>query len=163
MARSTFFQRYNCILLILCITSVLSSPITTDLQIRQPSTTDLETRQSLNCNDLAAPFDSSCWGTSGLNVPDFLRRWKQNTPTCQGVYSTNATENTTACCTQQESWSICFLRIAYRKSGYDCSEINLGSCTWTLANIQGTTNVGPTNYALRNIYCKSFSQRMSLR
>ena len=47
----------------------------------------------------------TCWYQ--LDIPAYLMQWDETHPTC------NATANEADCCISGESWSMCFMRLAY--------------------------------------------------
>ena len=86
----------------------------------------LETRQVVNCTDLQASFDSSCWQT--LNLEGYLNDpetgWNRTAAICTGD------EDDAACCLPTEPWTTCYLRLAHGFPGTDCSEINPQDCSY---------------------------------
>ncbi|KAG7005643.1 hypothetical protein G7Y79_00018g044500 [Physcia stellaris] len=134
-----FLRLLSCSYLLPTLRSVLASPI--------PETT-LQNRYTVDCTDLAADFDYTCWATLGLS--DYLispeTGWMYTTPNC--------TEDSSGanCCKPDEPWSTCYLHLAHGVAGDDCSEINPQSCTY-----DATLDVDPkiaaqVRYVMRNIY-----------
>ena len=113
---------------------------------------DIEKRD-VNCKGgNGAVYDTSCWNT--LNMTDWIKNWNATTPTCSG--SADGSD----CCgpsnNPSEPWSTCFLRLALANADYDCSQINLKSCSlegFQLASKYNLSNDMPQyRYAVRNIY-----------
>ncbi|KAI9706724.1 MAG: hypothetical protein M1836_003735 [Candelina mexicana] len=75
------------------------------------------------CLDLGNEFDSRCWEILGLS--EWLRTWKKTTPVC----GPSATHH---CCTPEEPWTTCFMRIGYGGPGSYCIQINENSCQYSL-------------------------------
>jgi len=67
--------------------------------------TQLPSRQLVDCNDLSATPDPSCW--AGLDVSNYLTtNWTKAGTTC-----TDQTDDAT-CCGANELWANCFIRLA---------------------------------------------------
>ena len=134
-----------CLHLLSMLPSMIASPI--------PETT-LQRRQTVNCTDLKADFDSSCWVTLGLS--DYLIHpqtgWTFTTPSC--------TENSSGanCCKPDEPWSTCYLHLAHGVAGDDCSEINPQSCTWDASLDVDPSIAAQVRYVMRNIYSKPLNR-----
>lgn len=100
-------------------------------------------RQSVNCTDLQASTDSSCW--QGLQLTNWLTNWNTTTPVC------GPNEDDADCCQSTEPWTTCFLRLA-RNNG-DCSQINIQTCSWN-SLLQVSSDIAPeVFYIIKNIYC----------
>ena len=131
----------SCVYLVYLLPSIVASPIPESL---------LQHRQTVNCTDLKADFDASCWMTLGLS--DYLEYpetgWMYTTPKCsEGQSGAN-------CCMPDVPWTTCYLHLAHGVSGADCSEINPQACSW-----DPTLDVDPSiapqvRYVMRNIYSK---------
>ena len=99
-----------------------------------------------------AVYDTSCWNT--LNMSSWLQNWNATTSRCSG------SADGSNCCgpsnNPNEPWSTCFLRLALSDSDYDCSQINLKSCSlegFVLASrYNGSIDMPRYRYAVRNIY-----------
>ena len=125
-----------------------------------PTSTDdhlpkLEDRD-IDCNGgNGAVYDNSCWNT--LNMTSWLQNWNATTSRC------NNSGDGSNCCgpsnNPNEPWSTCFLRLALSNSDYDCSQINLKSCSlegFVLASKWNASDDMPRyRYAVRNIYGES--------
>lgn len=77
-----------------------------------------------------------------------LPGWAYTTPKC------DAKQDGLGCCTDDETWSTCFIRLGRGLAGADCNVVNAQKCTWdnTL-----DTNIDPAvfpkvRYVLKNIY-----------
>ena len=127
-------------------TLLASSIITTALAFphHNPDASSLEPR-SINCTDLGAPLDASCWAT--LDLSDWLTNWNNTTPTC------TQDQDGAACCLVGEAWNRCFLRLAHGSAGSDCTNINMQGCTWT-QYLAVSHDIAPqVFYIMTNIYC----------
>ena len=131
---------FNFFALSCVITSSLAIPYQYDGSI-----TSLKAR-SVNCSDLHAPTDSSCW--QGLNLTAWLTNWNQTTPTC------NDDQDGANCCQVGEAWNKCFLRLARGSSGSDCTQINAQACTWSQYEYLAVDqDIAPqVFYVMTNIY-----------
>ena len=132
----------SCLCLLSVVPLAIASPI--------PETI-LHRRQAVNCTDLSADFDSSCWATLGLS--DYLiypqTGWMFTTPSC--------TEDSSGanCCKPDEPWSTCYLHLAHGVAGDDCSEINPQFCTWDASLDVDPSIAAQVRYVMRNIYSGS--------
>ena len=86
----------------------------------------LAPRQTTDCNstDSETLYDASCWAS--LDLTNWLSSWHApNTCTDPG--------NGTNCCLEDETWSVCFLRLGTGDSGYNCTQIsvNTNDCTYS--------------------------------
>lgn len=100
--------------------------------------------QSVNCTDLRASTDASCWET--LNLTAWLTNWNQTTPTC------SEDQDDADCCDIGEAWNKCFLRLGHGASGSDCTEINAQACSWT-QYLNVDRSIAPqVFYIMTNIY-----------
>ena len=110
--------------------------------------TALQTRQTVNCTDLGANFDSSCWITLGLSgylsYPE--TGWMYTTPNC------TEDQSGANCCKPDQPWSTCYLRLAHGYSGQDCSKINPTACTWDPTLAVDPKIAAEVRYVSRNIY-----------
>ena len=120
-----------------------SSVLLTSLASASPL---LNQRQTSDCVDSRAIFSSSCWDT--LDIPKYLNNWIKMTPKCEG------NGDGSSCCTADEPWSTCFLRLAHGIAGADCSEISFAKCSWdpTLASDLPPAIKPQVRYVMRNIY-----------
>ena len=138
-------QLSSCLCMLSTLLSVIASPI--------PETI-LQRRQTVNCTDLNADFDSSCWATLGLS--DYLiypqTGWMFTTPSC------SEDSSDTNCCKPDEPWSTCYLHLAHGVAGSDCSEINPQSCTWDPSLDVNPSIAAQVRYVMRNIYSRSFDR-----
>lgn len=69
----------------------------------------------VECDILTTGLSPSCW--DALNMNAWFREWLAST-------SPNATSGAAVRCRDQESWSVCFLRLSLGVTGRDCSTIN---------------------------------------
>lgn len=83
-----------------------------------------EIRQVVNCTDPNAIASGSCWDE--LHLADYLTKWNDNRPICTTVDGTP--EDGANCCAFNEVWSTCFIRLAMGNHGYNCININEGTC-----------------------------------
>lgn len=109
---------------------------------------DLDIRQVVNCTDLKASFDSSCWNTLDLegylDDPDI--GWNRTTATCIGD------EDDATCCLSTEPWTTCYLRLAHGFPGTDCSEINAQDCSYD-SSLAVNPRIAPyVAYTTKTIY-----------
>lgn len=119
-----------------------------------PLSSPLQNRADVNCSDTKAPFDASCWKT--LGVEDYLKKWNQSTPICSSSNYVASSNSSSDCCTPDELWSVCFMRLRYGQAGHDCSKINPQSCSWNYFNGTSLGNDAATkNYVLRAIYSRT--------
>lgn len=129
----------SCLCLLSALPFVAASPI--------PETT-VQTRQVVNCTDLEANFDSSCWTTLGLSryleYPE--TGWIFTTPKC------TEDQGGANCCKPDQPWSTCYLRLAHGYPGQDCSEINSQACTWDATLAVDPRIAAEVRYVIRNIY-----------
>lgn len=121
-----------------------SSVLLTSLASASPV---LSQRQKPDCVNPRASFSSSCWTT--LDIPQYLDNWIKTTPNCER----NGGDGS-SCCTVDEAWSTCFLRLAHGVAGADCSEISAPTCSWdpTLASNLPPAIKPQVRYVVRNIY-----------
>ena len=102
-------------------------------------------RQSVNCTDPDAITSGSCWDV--LHLDEYLANWNQNRPICQTTGGT--LEDGAHCCAFNEVWSTCFIRLAMGNHGYNCVNINEGTCP----NFQVDASVAPeVRYILGTMY-----------
>ncbi len=123
-----------------CLHSAAASPIYTD-----SSTANLETRNTYNCTNLRADPSPICWDE--LDISDYLAGWNRITPTCEvsGGDGSN-------CCTSEEPWTTCFLRLSYGAAGSDCTTVNLQECTLRPLSPNLDASIAPkVGYVVRNI------------
>ena len=122
----------------------LSYIITSSYAVPYDSSATLQAR-SVNCSDLHAPTDSTCW--QGLDLTAWLTNWNKTTPTC------NEDQDGADCCQVGEAWNRCFLRLAHGSAGSDCTQINAQACTWN-QYLAVDRNIAPqVFYVMTNIYC----------
>ncbi len=87
------------------------------------------------------PYDSSCYGTLGISA------WLQNSTNCCGPRGN-----------PNEPWSTCFLRLSLANADYDCSQINVKSCSLEAFQLaQGINDIAQTRYVVRNLFCEFVS------
>lgn len=104
-----------------------------------PATTSTNTT-SPNCTDLSSSTGAtypSCWDSLGMN--DWMFTWSFRTETCE----------------HEETWSTCFLRLAYGSAGYSCS--TLGSLNCSAPRLGGPVTDTRVFYGAFNIYGKHHS------
>ena len=113
----------------------------------------VETRQLIDCRDMAAEFDESCWATLGLSdyLLDPVTGWNVTTRRCSMVDDGTDSDGSD-CCKGDEAWSKCFLRLAHGVAGSDCSEINAQVCTWDSTLAVAPSIAPQVRYVMRNIY-----------
>ena len=97
------------------ITLVASSPI---------AVPHIQRRQSVNCTDPNAITSGSCW--EELHLAEYLTSWNTNRPICSTDFGT--LQDGANCCAPNEVWSTCFIRLALGNHGYNCININEGTC-----------------------------------
>lgn len=73
----------------------------------------------VDCHNQGSMFMSDCWTLLGIS--DYLTEWNQTTPVCP---------DSSRCCSGDEPWSTCFLRLARGLGGQDCTTVNDQPCTW---------------------------------
>lgn len=109
---------------------------------------DLDIRQVVDCTDLKASFDSSCWNT--LNLKGYLNNpetgWNRTAPICIGD------EDDAACCLPTEPWTTCYLRLAHGFPGTDCSEINAQDCSYNPSLAVDPRIASFVAYTVKTIY-----------
>ena len=102
-------------------------------------------RQGVNCTDPNAITSGSCWDV--LHLAEYLTKWNQNRPICQTVAGT--LEDGAHCCAPNEVWSTCFIRLSIGNHGYNCANINEGTCP----NFEVDASVAPeVRYILGTMY-----------
>ena len=136
--------------LIITFSFIDSSPL--------PIPDSVDTRQVVNCTDLKASFDSSCWET--LNLEGYLNDpetgWNRTAAICAGD------EDDAACCLPTEPWTTCYLRLAHGFPGTDCSEINAQDCSYN-PSLAVDPRIAPyVAYTMKTIY-GTYSQRSLLK
>ena len=105
-------------------------------------------RQGVNCTDADAITSGSCWDV--LHLDEYLTKWNQNKPICQTIAGT--LEDGAHCCAFNEAWSTCFIRLAIGNHGYNCVNINEGTCP----NFDVDASVAPeVRYILGTMYSES--------
>ena len=107
----------------------------------------LERRQGVNCTDPDAIASGSCW--DALHLADYLTDWNKNRPICKTIDGT--LEDGAQCCAPTEAWSTCFIRLAMGNHGYNCININEGTCPLFQVSENTTAEV---RYILGTMYCK---------
>ena len=124
---------------LVAITLVASSPI------RGPP---LQRRQAVNCTDPNAITSGSCW--EELHLAEYLTNWNKDRPICTTIDGTP--EDGANCCAFNEVWSTCFIRLAMGNHGYNCININPGTCP----NFQVSASTTPeVRYILGTMYSES--------
>ena len=125
--------------ILVAVTLVTSSPIIGSHPQR---------RQSVNCTDPDAIASGSCW--EELHLAEYLTNWNKNRPICKTTDGT--TEDGAHCCAFNEVWSTCFIRLAIGNHGYNCLNINEGTCP----NFQVSAKTAPeVRYVLGTMYSES--------
>ncbi len=121
----------------------------------------LQERQTYNCTDLSAAFNSQCW--QELQLSNFLlgggewgEGWNKSTRVCDSQ-STDINDNDgTNCCLPTEAWTTCFLRLAQGGGTQDCSQINAQFCSMPSENALSAglaDSIRPeVQYIQKNIY-----------
>ena len=114
----------------------------------------LEDRDASCTGDPSIPYDSSCYGTLGISA--WLQNWTVTTQRCSSA------QNGSNCCgpsgNPNEPWSTCFLRLSLANADYDCSQIDVKSCSlegFQLA--RGINDTAQTRYVVRNLFCEFVS------
>lgn len=128
---------------------------------REPDLPLQEKRQTVNCTDLSAAFNSQCW--QELQLSNFLLGggewgvgWNKSTRVCD-TQSTDVNNNDGAnCCLPGEAWTTCFLRLAQGGGTQDCSQINAQFCSMPSENALSAglaDSIRPeVQYIQKNIY-----------
>ena len=128
---------------------------------REPDLPLQEKRQTVNCTDLSAAFNSQCW--QELQLSNFLlgggewgEGWNKTTRVCD-TQSTDVNNNDgTNCCLPGEAWTTCFLRLAQGGGTQDCSQINAQFCSMPSENALSAglaDSIRPeVQYIQKNIY-----------
>ncbi|KAF6217756.1 hypothetical protein HO133_006583 [Letharia lupina] len=105
----------------------------------------LQRRQGVNCTDPNAITSGLCW--EELHLAEYLTDWHTNRPICSTIYGT--LEDGANCCAPNEVWSTCFIRLAIGNHGYNCININEGTCP----NFQVGASIAPqVRYILGTMY-----------
>lgn len=105
----------------------------------------LQRRQGVNCTDPNAVTSGSCW--EGLHLAEYITNWNKNRPICKTIDGTP--EDGATCCASNEVWSTCFIRLAMGNHGYNCININEGTCP----NFQvGASTAAEVRYILGTMY-----------
>ena len=122
--------------------------LTATLVVSLPLAPSLLKSRLVNCSDLGASFDQTCWIT--LDVSDWLNNpktgWNKTTPVC------TATEDDAACCIQDEPWTTCFLRLIRGRPDEDCSMISARNCPPNLPDRLDPNITAQEQYVMKNIY-----------
>ena len=118
-----------------------------------PVESPIEPRQLVNCDDLSADFDESCWATLGLSdyLLDPVTGWNVTTRRCSTV-DDGLDNDGSDCCKIDEPWAKCFLHLAHGWAGMDCSEINAQMCTWDPKMAVHPSIAPKVRYVMRNIF-----------
>lgn len=128
---------------------------------RQTDLPSQEKRQTVNCTDESAAFNSVCW--QQLQLSNFLLGggewgvgWNKSTRVCD-TQSTDVNDNDgTNCCLPGEAWTTCFLRLAQGGGTQDCSQINAQFCSMPSENALSAglaESIRPeVQYIQKNIY-----------
>lgn len=107
---------------------------------------DINIRATYNCTNLRADPSTLCWTELGLS--DYLADWNRTTPTCKATNNDDGAN----CCTSDEPWTTCFLRLAYGTAGTDCSTINIQTCKLAQLSPDLNSSIAPkVAYVVRNI------------
>ena len=118
-----------------------------DLSIGDES---LEKRDGYNCTSPGSNFNAACWAE--LNLSDYLLNpvtgWNHTTPIC------GPTQDGSTCCNSDETWTKCYLRLAFGHDGYDCSQINPQKCSYqsSLSPNLNASILPQVNYIVENIF-----------
>ena len=115
-------------------------------------------RDTYNCTDLQASFDSRCWQELGLSgyMMDPNTGWNHTIRICSQVQSAENNDGSD-CCKVGEPWTTCYLRLAHGTPGQDCSQINSQFCAYQ-SDLSPSLdpNVKPqVQYIMKNIYGES--------
>lgn len=118
----------------------------------------LEGRDTYNCSDLKAAFDSRCWQELGLSayLMDPETGWNHTTRVCSDLESTENNDGSD-CCKVGEPWTTCYLRLAHGTPGQDCSQINSQFCSYQsdLDPMMDVSIKPQVQYVMKNIYGES--------
>lgn len=107
---------------------------------------EINIRATYNCTDLRADPSTLCWTELGLS--DYIADWNRTTPTCKATGNDDGAN----CCTSDEPWTTCFLRLAYGTAGTDCSTINIQACHLAQLSPNLKSSIAPkAAYVVRNI------------
>ena len=91
-------------------------------------------QQQINCKDPSTGLDSSCW--NNLQLTSWLKNWNQTTT-----------------CNKGEIWTNCFIRLANKNPGTDCSVIGGNGCGPPSNNLPVSPSIEPqVYYVLYNIF-----------
>ena len=143
----------------------LMTEMSSDVDIVDRSTT-LEERDTYNCTDLQANFDSRCWDQ--LDLSGYLMNpttgWNHTVRICSDVENAENNDGSD-CCKQGEAWTTCYLRLAHGTPGQDCSQINSQFCSYqsTLASNLDPNTRPEVQYIMKNIYCESAVHPQSMK
>lgn len=108
----------------------------------------LQRRQGVNCSDPNAITSGTCW--EELHLAEYLTNWDEKRPICTIIDGT--LEDGANCCAPNEAWSTCFIRLAIGNHGYNCLNINEGTCP----NFEvGASTAPEQRYILGTMYSKS--------
>ena len=120
-----------------------------------PRAAPLEPRQVVNCTDIHADFDESCWATLGLSdyLLDPITGWNVTTRVCSTTDDGTDSDGSD-CCKPDQPWSTCYLHLAHGVAGSDCSEINAQMCSWDPTLAVAPIIAPQVRYVMRNIYGK---------
>lgn len=145
----TSFQRtfrnimYNHTYLLLA-TTLVATILVAPFPMNEP----LQDRQSVNCTDPNAVTSGSCW--EELHLAEFLTKWNEDRPICTTIDGT--LEDGAHCCVPSEAWSTCFIRLTMGNHGYNCLNINEGTCPNFVVDASTAPEV---RYILGTMYSKS--------
>ena len=120
-----------------------------------------EKRQTVNCTDTTAAYNSACW--QELQLSNFLLGggewglgWNKTTPVCDSQSTDINNNDGTNCCLPTEAWTTCFLRLAQGGGTQDCSQINAQFCSMPTQDSISKTLAGSirpeVQYIQKNIY-----------
>ena len=128
---------------------------------REPDLPLQEKRQTVNCTDLSAAFNSRCW--QELQLSNYLLGggewglgWNKSTRVCDTSSPDINNNDGTNCCLPGEAWTTCYLRLAQGGGTQDCSHINAQFCSMPSENALSAglaDSIRPeVQYVQKNIY-----------
>ena len=127
------------------VAALVAATLVAPAPIRQ---SPIQRRQGVNCTDPNAITSGSCW--EELHLAEYLTNWNKNRPICTTINGTP--EDGATCCAFNEVWSTCFIRLAMGNHGYNCININEGTCP----NFQvGASTTPQVRYILGTMYSES--------
>ena len=134
-----------------------ASPVRGLIDLFRPKAAPIEPRALVNCTDMSADFDESCWATLGLSdyLLDPVTGWNATTRRCSTVEDGTDSDGSD-CCKTDQPWTTCYLHLAHGVAGSDCSEINAQMCTWDPTLAVDPRIAPQVRYVMRNIYGRLF-------